>query len=234
MTGLILRSLALALVVLLASPVAAGAARWQWPLAQHRLESRFDYKRSDRYRGGAHRTLTLRGAPGAPVRAVCSGVVSFAGLLPDGRPGVTIRCGQLAATELGLLRSEVARGDSVLAGQRLGALGAGRLLSVGARRSEDRDGYSDPLALLAEPPRSLPILPLAPRGRQTPPPPAPARRAPSRAGGPGQSASPWLLGAAWLGLGVSGAAIGAGIALRGRRGRRELPPAAVVRAQRQQ
>ncbi len=167
------------------------------------------------------------------MRAVCSGVVSFAGLLPDGRHGVTIRCGRLAATELGLLRSEVARGESVLVGQRLGALGPGRLLSIGARRSDDRDGYSDPLSLLAAPPRSLPILPLAPRGRQAPPPPAAARRAPSRAAGAAESASPWLLGAAWLGLGVSGAAIGAGIALRGRCARRELPPAAVVRAQRQ-
>ena len=44
---------------------------------------------------------------------------------------------------------------------------------------------------------------------------------------------PWLLGAAWLGLGVSGAAIGAGIALSGRRERRKLSAAAVPRPQRQ-
>ena len=228
------RSLALALLLISATPIAAEAARWQWPLEQPRVKSHFDFKRSDRYRGGAHRTLTLSGASGARVRAVCSGVVSFAGLLPDGRRGVTLRCGKLAATEIGLLRPEVTRGEPVVAGQRLGLLAADGLLSVGARRSNDRAGYSDPLALLGEPPSSAPISPLAPRGRQTPPPPRPAQRAPSRPAKPGQRAAPWLLGAAWLGLGISGAAIGAGIALRGRRGRRELPPGAVPRPQRQQ
>lgn len=233
MTGLILRSLALTLVAFLASPVAAEAARWQWPLTQHRVESRFDYQRSDRYRSGAHRTLILSAAAGSGVRAVCSGVVSFAGLLPDGRRGVTLRCGKLAATELGLLRVEVARGESVVAGQQLGPLGASELLSVGARRSADRNGYRDPLALLGAPPRSLPISPLAPRGRRAPLPPQAAQRARSRAGSGAQPAAAWLLGAAWLGLGISGAAIGAGIALSGRRERRKLAATAVPQPQRQ-
>ncbi len=231
MAALIIRSVAVSAVALLAGPIAAEAAPWRWPLEQHRVAERFDFTRGDRFRAGAHRTLTLRGAPGATVRAVCSGVVSFAGRLPDGRRGVTLRCGNLAATQLGLLRLEVRRGEAVVAGRRLGSLGSGRLLSVGARRWSDRDGYRDPLALFGESPDGLPVASLAPRGRQTPPPRA-TRRAHSRAGYQAQPAAPWLLGAAWLGLGISGAAIGAGIALSGRRGRRDASAPAVPLAQR--
>lgn len=231
MTAFILRSVALSALALLAGPIAAEAAQWQWPLERHRVAERFDFTRGDRFRAGAHRTLTLRGAPGAEVRAVCSGVVSFAGRLPDGRLGVTLRCGNLAATQLGLLRLGVRRGDVVAAGQQLGSLGSGRLLSVGARHWSDRDGYRDPLALFGESPGGVPVAPLAPRGRQAPPPRA-TPRAHSRAGDQGQPAVPWLLGAAWLGLGISGAAIGAGIALSGRRGRRDAPAPAVPLTQR--
>ncbi len=233
MTAAVLRLLTISLVALLGGPIAAEASQWRWPLEQHRLVERFDFKRSDRFRAGAHRTITLSGDPGAKVRAVCGGVVSFAGRLPDGRRGVTLRCGELAATELGLLRLKVTRGEAVIAGQQLGSLGPSRLLSVGARRWSQRDRYSDPLALLGAPPVGLPVSPLAPRGRRAPPPPRASLRTPSRGGDQARSAAPWLLGAAWLGLGVSGAAIGAGIALSGRRERRKLSAAAVPRPQRQ-
>ncbi|MDP4673195.1 MAG: M23 family metallopeptidase [Solirubrobacteraceae bacterium] len=231
MPALIIRSVALSAVALIAGPIAAEAAPWQWPLEQGRVAQRFDFTRGDRFRAGAHRTLTLRGAPGAKVRAVCSGVVSFAGRLPDGRRGVTLRCGNLAATQLGLLRFDVRRGEAVVAGRQLGSLGPGRLLSVGARRWSDRDGYRDPLALFGAPPDGLAPAPLAPRGRQAPPPRA-TRRVSSRAGDGAQPAAPWLLGAAWLGLGISGAAIGAGIALSGRRARLKASAPAAPLAQR--
>lgn len=233
MTAVILRSLALSLIALLAGPITAEAAQWQWPLERHRLTQRFDFDRADRFRAGAHRAVTLSGDAGATVRAVCSGVVSFAGRLPDGRRGVTLRCGKLAATEIGLLRFEVSGGEAVLIGQQLGSLGANRLLSVGARRWSDRDGYRDPLALLGAPAGGWPVAPLAPRGRRTPLPPQATRRAASRVGRQTASIVPWLLAAGWLGLGISGAALGAGIALRGRRGRRGLSVAAVPRPQRQ-
>ncbi len=216
----------------LASPVAADAAQWQWPLAQHRLAARFDFDRSDPYRAGARRGVTLSGDPGVAVRAVCSGSVSFAGLLPDGRRGVTLRCGPLAATEIGFGHGEVSRGEAVLAGQPLGSLGASGLLTIGARRWGERNGYSDPLELLAAAPSSLPLAPLAPRGRRTAPPRA-AARAPLRAGKRPRSTTPWLLGAVWLGLGISGAAIGAGIALNGRRQRGAMRLAPAGRTQRQ-
>jgi hypothetical protein len=152
MTTRTLRFLALSLTALLVSPLTSEADQWQWPLARHQLSERFDFDRSDPYRAGARRGITLSGQPGAKVRAVCSGVVSFAGPLPDGRRGVTLRCGGLAATELGLQQSEVSGGETVIAGQPLGSLGPGALLSVGARLIDERNGYRDPLALLAAPP----------------------------------------------------------------------------------
>lgn len=233
MTARTLRCLALSLTALLVSPVASQADRWEWPLAHHQLSARFDFDRSDPYRAGLRRGITLSGQPGAKVRAVCSGVVSFAGLLPDGRSGVTLRCGGLAATELGLQRSEVARGETVIAGQQLGSLGSGALLSIGARRVGERNGYRDALALLAAPPTSLPLAPLAPRGRRIPPAPRPAPRAATSDGGQARAVAPWLLAAAWLGLGISGAAIGAGITLNRRRERSERPLSAVARPHRQ-
>jgi hypothetical protein len=233
MTGLTLRCLALALTALLISPLASEASQWQWPLAERQLRERFDFDRGNPYRAGARRGVTLRGQAGARVRAVCSGVVSFAGLLPDGRRGVTLRCGNLAATELGLAQIDVSRGEALVAGQQLGSLGSDALLSVGARRVGQRNGYRDPLGLLAAPPRSLPLAPLAPRGRRTPPPPRPALRSGASAENQSRPITSWLLGAAWLGLGISGAAIGGGIALRERRERNASSLAGIVKPQRQ-
>jgi len=233
MTTRTLRFLALSLTALLVSPLTSEADQWQWPLARHQLSERFDFDRSDPYRAGARRGITLSGQPGAKVRAVCSGVVSFAGPLPDGRRGVTLRCGGLAATELGLQQSEVSGGETVTAGQPLGSLGPGALLSVGARLIDERNGYRDPLALLAAPPTSLPLAPRAPRGRGIPPAPRPAPRAAPSAVTQAPAVAPWWLAAAWLGLGISGAAIGAGITLNRRRERSERSLTAVARPQRQ-
>lgn len=230
MLALTLRSLSLCLAVLLVSPLAAAAEPWRWPLEDHRLVSRFDFKRADPYRHGARRGVTFAAATGARVVSVCAGVVSFAGLLPDGRRGVTIRCGALSATELGLSSVEVERGQPVVAGQPLGLLTASRQLSVGARTTSERDGYRDPLGLFSSPP---PAGTLAPLGRRTARPPRAARRAAEHRGGQRQPVTLWLLGAVWLGLGISGAALGAGITLRGRRDRRERPLATIAESQRQ-
>jgi len=231
MTGPTIRCLALALTALLVSPLASEASQWQWPLAQHHLRERFDFDHGDPYRAGARRGVTLSGQSGAKVGAVCSGVVSFAGLLPDGRRGVTLRCGNLAATELGLAQIGVSRGDALVAGEQLGSLGSDARLSVGARLSGERNGYRDPLGLLAAPPTSLPIAPIAPRGSRIPPPPRPALRSGSSAASKARTMAPVLLAAAWLGLGISGAAIGAGITLHRRRERRGSLPLSAVRPQ---
>ncbi len=229
MTGLTLRCLALSLTALLVSPLTSEASQWQWPLAEPGLRERFNFDRGHPYRGGARRGVNLSGQAGAKVRAVCSGVVSFAGLLPDGRRGVTLRCGNLAATELGLAQVDVSEGDALVAGQQLGSLGSDARLRVGARLASERNGYRDPLSLLAAPPTSLPVAPLAPRGRRIPPPPRPAQRSGLRSENQPRPVAPWLLAATWLGLGISGAAIGAGIGLRWHRGQL----ASALRAQRQ-
>ena len=234
MTGSSLRCFALVLLALLVSPLAAEAAQWQWPLVEHRLSRRFDFDRSDPYRAGARRGVTLTGTPGASVLAPCSGVVSFAGLLPDRRRGVTLRCGKLAATELGLAHADVSRGEALVAGQPVGSLGSDGELSIGARVASERDGYRDPLALLAAPPQAAPLAPLAPRGSRIPSAPQPSVRAGFAATNQARPQAPWLIGAAGLGLGISGAAIGAGIALGGRRERRARLAVAVAQPQRRQ
>ena len=59
MLALTLRSLSLCLAVLLVSPLAAAAEPWRWPLEDHRLVSRFDFKRADPYRYGARRGVDV-------------------------------------------------------------------------------------------------------------------------------------------------------------------------------
>ena len=227
MTAITSRSLAFALLALLVSPLAAEAAQWSWPLASHRVARSFDFDGRDPYRAGAKRGVTLSGRPGAQVFSACSGIVSFAGRLPDGRRGVTVRCGDLSATELGLSSAEVGSGQTVIAGQPLGTLAVNGMLAVGARRTTERSGYRDPVELFGAQPAGRSPAPLAPRGRRPKPAPPAAVREPA----PIPGASPWLLAAAWFGLGLCGTAVGAGIALHGRGRRRAMAPAAASQPQ---
>ena len=213
----------------LAGASAPAAAEWSWPLGRDAVVSeRFSFRVSDRFRAGSLRGLRLRSRRGGEVFAACSGVVSFAGMLPDGRRAVTLRCGRLVATEIGISSLRAAAGRSLVAGESLGSIRPGATLQLGARVAERRDGYLDPLGLLSRRSGSpLLIGARAPRGsrRQPPPRPAPRRVDPRPSGERGGNFV--LLGLAWLGLGVSGSAIGAGIALRGRR---FAPPRRFARA----
>jgi len=207
------KSAALILIALIAFPSAAAAAPWRWPIDRNaRVIGHFRFSRSDPYRAGSLRGVVLRSAAGSTVRAVCSGVVSYSGPVPKRRRAVTINCGRLAATELGLTSTRVVRGERLVVGQPLGALAAGAPLQIGARIAGQRQGYVDPLPLLAAPHSPAPLAPRAPRGREAPPGPQPAARPLTKGG----STTQWLLAAAWLGLGIAGSAIGTGIALRGR------------------
>ena len=224
-----IRPVALTFLALLACPSAAGAA-WRWPLNRDaRVVAHFKFSRSDPYRAGALRGVVISRRASSVVRAVCSGVVSYSGPVPQRRRAVTINCGRFVATELGLASTSVARGDRLLAGQPLGALAAGAPLQVGARIAAQRQGYVDPLALFAEPQSPAPLAPFAPRGREAPPGPQPVARQSKE----GSSINQWLLAAAWLGLGISSSAIGAGIALRGRGARRSARFGASSRLRRQ-
>jgi Peptidase family M23 len=176
-------ALAAAAVMALLVPRPAGASsalhgRWRWPV-RGAVVGRFAYTRGHAFAAGARRGLDIAAAPGSRVRSACSGRVTFAGAVPGGRGlGVTVRCGALAATHLGLGRVGVRRGARVAAGAPLGVLGPAGRLRLGARRAADRFAYVDPLRLLrADDPPDAPPAP-GPGRRVAPRVSAPSPRVP--------------------------------------------------------
>ena len=173
----------LVLVLLLAvalSLVDVGAAvaaqRWRMPVARATVVGAFSFEQSAPYAGGRRRGIDVRGVPGDAVVAACAGVVTYAGRVPGWGRGVSLRCGGLVATELGLASASVVRGARLWPGAIVGRLGPRGLLRLGVRRAGARHGYVDPLGLLSRGERSAPPL-VAPRG-------GPARRPRSRAAPP--------------------------------------------------
>src|SRR6476619_5839826 len=106
--------LAFALLALLLPRAAAGAAareRWRWPVPSHDLAGRFAYTPRHPFAAAQRRGIDIVAPPGAAVRSACGGRIAFAGQVPGGRGlGVTVRCGALAATHLGLGSIAVRRG----------------------------------------------------------------------------------------------------------------------------
>ncbi len=167
------------------------AAAWRWPLpgavvGAFRLTPRTPFAR------GQRRGVDIAGAPGAVVRAACAGRVTFAGALPRGDLAVTVRCGPLAATYLGLGRLTVRRAARVVMGTQLGTVGPRGVVRLGARRAADRRGYLDPLTLLRGDGRMPPALGPAPRPRRRSRPrhPRPPALAPAAAPAPRPDAPP--------------------------------------------
>src|SRR4051794_23733098 len=104
--------LALALLALVLPHAAAGASpayeRWRWPVESRTLVGRFAYSPREPFATAQRRGIDIAVAPGAAVRSACGGRVTFAGHVPGGRGlGVTVRCGALVATQLGLGRLAV-------------------------------------------------------------------------------------------------------------------------------
>jgi hypothetical protein len=170
---------------------AASHATWRWPLpgrvvGAFRLTPRAPFAR------GQRRGIDVAAAAGTGVHAACPGRVSFAGALPHHGLAVTVRCGALVATYLRLGRLDVRRGAHAALGQRLGTVGAGGRLRLGARRAGDRRGYVDPLLLLRDPrPTAPPTLGPAPPSRPAPIPPAARRPAPPPTASPKPRRLPW-------------------------------------------
>ena len=159
-----------------AAPGAMPRAAWRWPLrgpvvGAFRLTPHAPFAR------GQRRGIDVAAPPGTPVRAACSGRITFAGALPHGGLAVTVRCGPLVATYLRLAALAVRPGTHASTGERLGTLGAAGRLRLGARRASDRRGYVDPLTLLRDPaPTAPPVLGRAPRPRRPRPAPIAATR----------------------------------------------------------
>src|SRR5258706_6059863 len=166
------RPLALAAVLLwLATPPAAAATpRWHWPL-RGELTGRFRVTPASPYAAGQRRGVDIAATPGTPVGSACSGTVTYAGRVPRAGLGVTVRCGRLAATHLGLGTVAVRAGSRVAPGTRLGAVGEEGRLRLGARVADRPSGYVDPLGLLAPDPVPPPHLGWRPRARPAVPPP---------------------------------------------------------------
>lgn len=168
----VLASLALGCVFVMAlvMPRGAAGAGWRWPL-RGSVVGAFHLSPRAPFARGQRRGIDVSAPPGAVVRAACAGRVSFAGPVPRRGLVVSVSCGALAATYLGLGRLAVRAGSRLAAGQGLGTLGPAGRLRLGARRAGDRRGYLDPLTLLADdrpaPPRLGPA-------------PAPLRLRPAR------------------------------------------------------
>jgi hypothetical protein len=168
----------------------AAAASWRAPVRVHVVRA-FHYSPRAPFARGARRGVELAARRGERVVAPCSGPVSFRGFVPPYGPALTIRCGPLVATLLGVRASH---GGRARRGAQLGhATGPVRL---GARRAGERWGYVDPLGLIgADVPRAAPPAVVHIRPRATAPPARPAVRS-----APGVPGLPWP---AWAGIGCA-------------------------------
>lgn len=217
MSRLALLLLALAAFSALSPGASAAGDRWRPPLPRAVVSGVFTFDRAAPYAGGQRRGIDLRGAPRARVVAACAGVVTYAGRVPRWGRGVSLRCGGLVATELGLASASVARGALVWPGAVVGRLAPRGVLRLGARRVGIAHGYVDPLGLLSRGERFGPptVAPrggpaLRPRPRATPPAttrPAPATEARTTA----------LPRPVWAGLALLAAGAGGGGVARRRR-----------------
>lgn len=155
---------------------------WRLPVGRATLIGPFRFDRARPFAAGQRRGVDLAARRGAPVLAACAGRVTYAGPVPRGGRGVSVRCGALIATHLGLSRVRVGRGAVVLAGQRLGDVGPAGVVRLGARVAGRRWGYVDPLALLGRTPGPTPLVPggRAPRAPAPTPAPVPVAARPLR------------------------------------------------------
>lgn len=210
------RGLLLALLILLAVVPSARAERWRWPVRGAVLQSFHLPARA--YGPGGHRGIDIAAPAGTPVRAACPGRVTFAGAAPGAGRVVSVACGALSATYVHLGAIAVHRGAKLRAGDRLGSVGAARHLHFGARRSAERTGYVNPLALFGEPSPTPPVAPPPPRSPRRRPVIRPSPHLPRATSEPGHSAPllAWV-GAALVALAVPG--LGVRHAVRRRRRR---------------
>ena len=172
-----MRPFVLAFAFLVVAPSAVAARPRLTPPVPGTIVRGFAYG-ADPFARGLHRGIDLAAADGAPVRAACSGRVTFAGRAGANGRTVTIRCGAWSVTQLPLASLAVRAGEHIAAGAALGEAGAAaghEGLHLGVRRAHDRFGYVDPAPLLHTPaPHAPPAAPIRTTLRHRPPPPLPA------------------------------------------------------------
>ncbi|TML52789.1 MAG: M23 family metallopeptidase [Actinobacteria bacterium] len=174
------------IVVLAAALVVVPpAGAWTWPVKGPVLQK--FVLGDDPYAAGQHRGIDIGAPAGATVAAPASGTVTFAGTVPISGRTVTVQTADGYSVTLTHLGSTSARrGLTIGEGAPVGTIGpSGEVehdvpyVHLGIRRSEDPNGYVDPLRFLPV----QPVEPAAPSPAATsaaapaPPPPAAARAA---------------------------------------------------------
>jgi len=171
------RALIVAFAAALVIVPTAGA--WTWPVKGPVLQK--FVLGDDPYAAGQHRGIDIGAGAGEPVLAPASGLVSFAGTVPVSGKVVTIQTADgysVTLTHLG--STSVRRGETVGEDAIVGTIGpTGEVehdvpyVHLGIRRSEDPNGYIDPLLFLpaptAPPAAPTPAPPVAPAPSAAPP-----------------------------------------------------------------
>jgi hypothetical protein len=150
---------ALAAALQLFTSSALGSGDWTWPVRGKVITP---YRNgSDPYAAGQHRGIDIAADVGDRVVAATAGTVTFAGVAGSSGLTVSIRTadGRFDTSYLHLSSTAVRAGESVAAGQRVGAVGTSGQRSAeqphlhfGVREAGQRHAYRDPLDFLTPPP----------------------------------------------------------------------------------
>lgn len=135
------------------------ASRWEWPIGPPRTIVREFEAPPTPYAAG-HRGIDLRAPGGTEVLAPEDGAVHFAGVVVD-RPVLSLRHADGLLSSFEPVTTELAKGDTVRAGEVIGTVAdgghcAGGCLHVGARLNGTE--YVSPLLFLGGVPRAV-LLP---------------------------------------------------------------------------